>query len=723
MSLVPDTIISLAEDDSIGGGKNIVAGASVNITKITGGSASIFSDSAGSSAISLPTVTDSSGELKFWIAAGQYIYTVAGENYNVNISEKNDFVVETFADLATTPATTAGMIVYIKQHTSGGVGGGYFQDTAGTITNDGGTLINNSATAGRHWKAINYANITPEMFGHDTIITMSTTELGHYLDAGGYVEEVIGIGANFTEQILLDQRDVVLQVMSDSTANETDEWVYLTALTLADLYPTHSVEYALWNTTSYSAPVSISTGTGSNTIYINNASIPGATAAYFLGDNRPAVYNSMTPDLVIFSYGHNMGTSANYEQIFNFHFCAYAEFVSDNPAAEFVVTIQNVDTDYPVYSGLQASANHAIASILGFGVVDVRKIFCEKILQGGIADWLRSGDPIHPNATGEKVWANILKYALTADIKMPCVPRNILANSASNLIYNDSFYRWVWSDALPSSYEINSYATAAKDSDLFETKGFSIELTSTGTSGQIGILTNNAGGVLQKINKKYGATFSARVFPSTGSSFNCGRVEVDLGGGVVVSSWPRTEPKNGWYWSSVYVTAAQLAAATQFKLSVYSGDTTDVVNVDRITINEGNVLIDSKFKPIKIDEFYDPSNVFGKTANDVLVITGDEVECTNSVDAYPGFRINILDLEVGESYTVTWVSAISAANSAVLLRSFGGVGAVQQTVTPLNVNTMVFTAIADSAGLQFEILTASAGTDTFTITDISIVKT
>ncbi len=78
-----------------------------------------------------------------------------------------DFIapVETFAALATTPAPVSGMIVYTKQHTSGGVGGGYFQDTAGTITNNGGTLINNTATAGRHWKAINYANITPEMFG------------------------------------------------------------------------------------------------------------------------------------------------------------------------------------------------------------------------------------------------------------------------------------------------------------------------------------------------------------------------------------------------------------------------------------------------------------------------------------------------------------------------------------------------------------------------------
>jgi hypothetical protein len=74
-------------------------------------------------------------------------------------------IVNTFADLAITPATTAGMIVYIKQHTSGGVGGGYFQDTAGTITNNGGTLINNTVTSGRHWERINYIYFTSDMFG------------------------------------------------------------------------------------------------------------------------------------------------------------------------------------------------------------------------------------------------------------------------------------------------------------------------------------------------------------------------------------------------------------------------------------------------------------------------------------------------------------------------------------------------------------------------------
>lgn len=77
-------------------------------------------------------------------------------------------IINTFADLAITPAAIAGMVVFIKQHTSSGVGGGYFQDNSGTISNNGGTLINNSVTTGRHWKRISCDALTVEDFGFYT---------------------------------------------------------------------------------------------------------------------------------------------------------------------------------------------------------------------------------------------------------------------------------------------------------------------------------------------------------------------------------------------------------------------------------------------------------------------------------------------------------------------------------------------------------------------------
>jgi hypothetical protein len=167
MSLVPYNLTAIAEDDTVGSGKNIVAGASVNITKASGGSASIFEDSLGATPISLPTVTDSDGQLAFWISAGEYIITIDGKSYNVNITATTSSatVVATFADLANTAASTAGMIVYIKGSVSSGIGGGHFQDIAGSVTNDGGTKINNALTVGRYWNRINFDFLTPQMFG------------------------------------------------------------------------------------------------------------------------------------------------------------------------------------------------------------------------------------------------------------------------------------------------------------------------------------------------------------------------------------------------------------------------------------------------------------------------------------------------------------------------------------------------------------------------------
>jgi len=613
-----------------------------------------------------------------------------------------------------------GSISYLKEYNiDTGKGGGPLLAKSGLITPDNGITFA-SATSGVYLERINVEKVTTDLFGYDDIYSMPNATLLNYFTAGGTASEQDGFGAGAKQLILQDRRDVNILAMGDSTGNANDEWVYLTAEGIAAMYPTHSVEYHLWDTTSYFSSVSISTGTGSNTIHVYNASIPGATAAYFLGDKRAALYNSYVMDLVIYNYGHNMGTAATYNQIYNFHISAIEEFISSQSSAEHVITIQNIDTEFPDYSALQASAMSAIAGVLGCGVIDIRTVFAEKQSAGNLTDWML--DLIHPNAVGEKVWANVVLSAFARDNTQNCHPVNLLAETRPTLIYNDYFYNWLWSDATPSGYTINSYATAEKDTFTFETKGYSALLTSTGGAGQIGILTNNAGGQLSKFVKTNGLTFAARVRPSTGSDFNCGRVEVDLGGGVVVSSWPRTEPKNGWYWSSVYVTEAQLNAATQLRLSIYSGDTGDTVNVDRISLTEGMAVIDSQFKPVTILEFYDPSKVIPKTVNDVLTIIGDQVAVVNAIDIYPGFGVNLTDLTIGESYTATWTTAVSGAGSGAYVRGYALQGAIQATAAPLNTNTVVFTAIADSASIQFEVTAAVTGTS-FTVSDISVMLT
>lgn len=58
------------------------------------------------------------------------------------------------------------------------------------------------------------------------------------------------------------EESVALQVLGDSTGDETDEWVYLVTQYLAGLYPAYSVDYRVWNdgTQAYGTPVAIQTG-------------------------------------------------------------------------------------------------------------------------------------------------------------------------------------------------------------------------------------------------------------------------------------------------------------------------------------------------------------------------------------------------------------------------------------------------------------------------------
>jgi len=165
MILVPETIVSLAKDDTIGGGNNIVAGASVNILKVSGGAATIYSDAAGTTTITLPTVTDSNGELKFFIARGEYNYVIAGVTYRKDVigAVNQGDVIDTWAAIATVTPNAAGQLFTLKQHTSGGLGGGALMAFAGSVADDGGSKKN--CLGGFYLKRVHYDTLTAFDFG------------------------------------------------------------------------------------------------------------------------------------------------------------------------------------------------------------------------------------------------------------------------------------------------------------------------------------------------------------------------------------------------------------------------------------------------------------------------------------------------------------------------------------------------------------------------------
>lgn len=174
MSLVPYKITALPRLDPTG--LNVIPYASVSVlNRGTGTFSTLKTDSSGATPLSNPFLCDVNGEREFWVAGGNYSISVSGgQSWDISINGESDITfINTFVDLGVTPSSSSGVIVYLKEHTSGGVGGDYFQDFSGTIVNDGGTQINNTASPGRHWKRISYSRVNPEMFGAGPAISVS----------------------------------------------------------------------------------------------------------------------------------------------------------------------------------------------------------------------------------------------------------------------------------------------------------------------------------------------------------------------------------------------------------------------------------------------------------------------------------------------------------------------------------------------------------------------
>lgn len=205
--------------------------------------------------------------------------------------------------------------------------------------------------------------------------------------------------------------DVVLAVLSDSTGNETTEWVYLTAQWLAARFPAYTVVYRLWNDTNqnYDAAVTIQTGTGSRTLTIYNASTPGMAAGYSL--TRIAAQIPVAPTAVIINYGHNSPSATLRSDNFQLVRAVREKY----PNAVLALTAQNprgaADANY-ADALIRQQINIDLAQSEGYGLINVFQTFLANPTYA--TDWLQ-GDNLHPNVTGSQKWAAEVQKHLAAD--------------------------------------------------------------------------------------------------------------------------------------------------------------------------------------------------------------------------------------------------------------------------------------------------------------------
>jgi len=660
----------------------------------------------------MPELTPSPLALLRWNADGDAVENASIETINPNAFDTSLITqkINTWADISIVTPTNAGQLFTLAQHTSGGLGGGTLMAVVGSVTDDGGTQKN--CLGGFHLKRINYDTVTPQMFGYTTFFTMSNAQLDLYLNAGGLItgEKSDGIGYILTSQLMANSRDVYMLVQGDSTGNATDEWVYLVSQWLASEYPAYTVNYRLWNATSYYTPSVIATGSGSHTLYIYNASIPGASNQYFAASNAAACYDGKTFDLIIQNFGHNGGTDGTVESVTRALSGSVADLIQRNPSSEVVLTLQNIDTSFPAFSARQVDATKKVASMYGLGVIDVRSIYQSKSNLSTMGDWL--ADVVHPNATGSIVWTECVKNALRK-CESKVVRLNPLASKTVCLVDSPFFQDWIWNASVPNGWVVTN-CTAAKEMTIKETLSYSLKLT--GTSGSLGTAQRNISDILLSRPTGERLTFVARIYKSSANvGINSGRIEIASSVGSVASD-VFVESFDGWSWVIVTAPASLLDTATWLKLFIYAGTTGDICYVDRFCVLDGDMPAESLLLSGALADYYDPSNV-GVIGSNVVTVTNDTIVMDSTSEAFPSFYINIFGLSANKQYTATW-DYVGGGTGTVLARDgLNDSGTVMATATPLSLETLTFRARNTSACLQ---VSNSAGTTPFTLNLISV---
>ena len=197
---------------------------------------------------------------------------------------------------------------------------------------------------------------------------------------------------------------LTIAVIGDSTGNNDDEWVSLTAERINREYG-RTVVYNPWlpATTAYGAARTLQ-GAG-EPVTIWNFSAPGERSAYSI--RHLAVGVPEAPDLVIINHGHNE-TPAEAAGFISSLIDRVGEM--RDPAPALAVTLQNPRLDE---LGIEPSQriSRAIAELTpehpGAVTIDVRSAF-----EAADPSILTYPDGVHPAPAGSRLWADTVATAL-----------------------------------------------------------------------------------------------------------------------------------------------------------------------------------------------------------------------------------------------------------------------------------------------------------------------
>jgi hypothetical protein len=272
----------------------------------------------------------------------------------------------------------------------------------------------------------------------------------------------------------------------------------------------------------------------------------------------------------------------------------------------------------------------------------------------------------------------------------------------------DNGFFSAWNTDKPEGWTLLN-ATAERDISNYETGAYSVKLTATSNGG---LLRKQ---VLQSLAfTKNNLILAVRQFtPSSNESNNAGRTTASSTGGVAQSAIV-ANARDGWFWTVSYI-PENVTDSSQLTLNILAGNAGDYVLIDRALLIDGDILADLELDGLLPDlaDYYNPANVLELYG--AVIIDGNNLESTR-LGSFGAIAINVLGLEVGVQYTVTW-EAPSNTGSLLIRSQINDAGDV--TTIGLTVETATFTAVNFGQSLSFR---ASTGQETININNLSIVK-
>jgi hypothetical protein len=381
--------------------------------------------------------------------------------------------------------------------------------------------------------------------------------------------------AKFLQRLRSNLGDVSWLILGDSTGNETTEWVYLTAQSLATQYPAYTVIYHLWDPTGGVAydtgtsgtPVTLQTGSGSNTLHVWNCSVAGSATTYTRGSRWAAAVLAAKPHYITVSYGHNEGTSAGgvTAEVWRTQMALLTESLTEAfPASELALVLQNPRADGVRDQESRAAVYREVAALRGYGLIDVQAVFLAQPSLTAIIN----ADNIHPNATGEALWANEVLRVLTWSVEAR--PRtqtpSLFAVPTRGLLLNSDFSTFPSPPTLP--YWTATNCTLSKDVRAGFTEspnGYTVRMQAA-SAAQTSMYQDAPTGLIDYLKGKY-VTALVRMRVASSQASTAGRVQIQDSAGTYASAGS-TDLRDGWHW----VAATKLidSATTFVRLRIYA---------------------------------------------------------------------------------------------------------------------------------------------------------